>query len=60
MAKNEPSFDFSEKLMSEYAKLMEAKALLDTVYSEVGGYGGMITPETLAKLNNFYGFDDSE
>jgi len=53
--------DFSlEDMMSQFQKLLDAKALLDTIYSEAGGYGGMLSKETLSKLNDFYGFNDSE
>lgn len=49
-----------EAMLVEYQKLLDARNLLDSVYSEIGGYGGMLSKELLMRLNNFYKFDDSE
>ena len=49
-----------EALMKEAETLFKAKELLDSIYAEIGGYGGTVSKQLLMKLNDFYGFDDSE
>ncbi len=51
-----------DKLIDEINRLQKGYELLEQVYLEVGGYGddGPMTDELRYKLNNFFGFDDSE
>ena len=50
-----------DELIEEMQKLKEAKELLYQVYLEHGPYGdGEIPQELRWKINNFFGFDDSE
>lgn len=50
----------AKQIMEELQKLKEASDLLRDVHTQVGGYGhGKIYPETLGKINKFFGFDDS-
>jgi hypothetical protein len=55
-----PEFPTLEKAMEEYQKLLEAKKLLDDIYAEIGGYGRTVSDQLHMRLNDFYGFDDSE
>lgn len=60
MARKAPDFHRLEQFMQEMELLFKSKKLLDDIYAELGGYGGTISKELLMKLNDFYGFDDSE
>jgi hypothetical protein len=49
------------KVLSEIEKLQEALNLLETIYLEVGPYrDGEIQEKTWYKVQDFFGFDDSE
>lgn len=50
-----------DEMMEEIAKLKEGNDLLEQVWLEYGPYGEGSIPDKLRyKINNFYGFDDSE
>lgn len=53
--------DIIDKLIGEINRLQKGYELLQQVYLEVGGYGEEpMTDELRYKINNFFGFDDSE
>jgi len=50
-------------MVAEYQKLVEAKALLESIYVELGPYRNRedaIKDETWYKVRDYFGFDDSE
>jgi len=50
-------------MVAEYQKLVEAKALLESIYVELGPYRyreDAIKDETWYKVRDYFGFDDSE
>lgn len=50
-----------EELFQEVYLLQEAEKILKEIYFEVGPYGGgEISWETRQKMNDHFGFDDSE
>jgi hypothetical protein len=50
-----------DKLVDEINRLQKGYELLEQVYLEAGGYGeDPMTDELRYKINNFFGFDDSE
>jgi hypothetical protein len=56
--KETPAFD---TLMNELLELKKAQQLLYDVWLEVGPYGAKEIPmDLLHKINDFFGFDDSE
>lgn len=58
MADKKSMFD---ELAEEIADLRAAKALLEEVWDEVGPYNnGPIPDTTLAKMQKYFHFDDSE
>lgn len=55
------NFETLEKTLEEINKLQEAYMLLEQVYLEHGPYGvDPISDELRYKINDFFGFDDSE
>lgn len=58
---NYPNFEHITKSMEELGLLFEAKSLLEQVYMEHGPYGdGKISDKLRYKINDFFGFNDSE
>ena len=54
-------FDTIDKLLDDIERLKEGYKLLEDVYLEHGPYGqDPISDELRNKINNFFGFDDSE
>ena len=50
-----------DKFIDEINRLQKGYELLEQVYLEAGGYGeDPMTDELRYKINNFFGFDDSE
>jgi hypothetical protein len=50
-----------DKFIDEINRLQKGYELLEQVYLEAGGYGeDPMTDELRNKINNFFGFDDSE
>lgn len=60
MKDKRPNLDHLKGVLTDLEYLIKAHELLDSVYSEIGGYGGTISKPTLMRLNDFFGFDDSE
>jgi hypothetical protein len=55
------NFDHLDKTLEDIAKLREAYELLEQVYLEHGPYKTGCIPTALRyKINNYFGFDDSE
>lgn len=55
------NFDHLDKTLEDIAKLREAYELLERVYLEHGPYGDCPIPDELRyKINDYFGFDDSE
>jgi hypothetical protein len=53
--------DTIDKLLGDIGRLQEGYKLLEEVYLEHGPYGQDPIPDDLRyKINNFFGFDDSE
>lgn len=46
--------------MEEIDHLKEGQELLESVWSELGPYTNSLSNELRAKLQNYFGFDDSE
>lgn len=60
---NCPERDVLPRMVAEYQKLVEAKALLESIYVELGPYRNRedaIKDETWYKVRDYFGFDDSE
>jgi hypothetical protein len=49
-----------ENLLEAIDRLREAKKLLDAIWAENTGYSTEFSRDILWKLQNYYGFDDSE
>lgn len=54
-------FENLDKVLEEVNQLREAYELLEQVHLEHGAYGDCPIPDELRyKINDFFGFDDSE
>ena len=50
-----------QDLLEDIETAREVREILDSIYSEIGGYAGQtLSFNTLQRLNAFYRFDDSE
>lgn len=57
---DEERFQHVDNLFENINKLLEAFALLEKVYQEIGPYqDGKLTQETWFKVRDYFGFDDS-
>ena len=58
--KDEKALQIIEKLINDLHVSKKAVELLELVWNDCGPYGGVLSQETLFKLQGFFGFDDSE
>lgn len=56
----EDAFQAFDKFVEDLQKLREGARLLEEVYLHCGGYGGPMPDELRHKINDYFGFDDSE